>query len=138
MQAGGAWPACRPAGRASGGEGRPCGRAALGCGLEIAERALVQELLRRRGGGTECHEGESAPHRDVGDAGAGQLFDARDSREGEDVHRTVERADDFSDVLEPREPGRVEDVGAGLLEGLQACDRVRQVGPAVEEIQPAQ
>ncbi len=60
--------------------------------------------------------------------------DGRRAREREDVDRQLDRLDDAADVVELGQPRRVEHIGAGLLIGAQALDRVVEVGATVQVV----
>src|SRR5207245_9234634 len=58
----------------------------------------------------------------------------RIGRAHHDVHRSLHRRGDVADRGQVPYPGRIEHVGAGLLEGLQPLDRVVQVEATVQQI----
>ena len=90
-------------------------------------------------GAEECAEsgaGERAADADALDSEGGE-FGERKLHAGEahdDIDGTVHGANDGGDVVAGAESGRIEDVGAGLLVGLEAGDGVREVGIAGEKI----
>ena len=98
----------------------------------------VRSLLAQFGGGADDRlqggERERAAHRDPGDPGLGQFGHGRNPLQGQHVDRPVHLADHLADVLETAQARGVEDVGSGLLVGLQPGDRVRQVGVTVQVV----
>src|SRR6185295_19974251 len=125
---------CWSGGRRSIPEGRARGLQADAGALQIAVGPFVEQLTRRFERPAQRREGEGAADRDAPDPGIRQLGHRWSLWEGEDVDRQVDRLDDPADVLEPAEAGRVENVGARLLVGLQAGDRVGEVGDPVEVV----
>ena len=102
--------------------------------LEKAVRAVLEQLARGLRDGVDRREREGAADRDALDAGRGELAHRRRARIGEHVDGPADLGHDAADVLDPRQAGRVEHVGAGLAVGAQAGDRVVEVVAAVEVV----
>ena len=98
----------------------------------------VGPLLEQFGGGTDERakggKRERAAHRDPAHARLGQLGHGRSPGHGEHVDRAVHLAGHLADVLDAAQAGGVQDIGAGLLIGLQPGDRVGEVSPAVQVV----
>src|SRR5215831_9619232 len=93
-------------------------------------------LLELAGGAQEGAVGDAREHAtdaDALDADGAELRD-REAAAGEDVDRLRDSAANGFDRIERRQTGRIEHVGAGLLEGLEALDGVVEVLPAMQEI----
>jgi hypothetical protein len=80
------------------------------------------QLACRFDNGSKGGERERAADRHPADPGGRELRHRRRPREGQDVDGTVHRGDELADVLQAAEARRVEDVGAGLLIGLEPTD----------------
>src|SRR5215468_10857500 len=71
---------------------------------------VVAQLVRGADDRAHRDEGEAAADRDAGDTRLGKLRDRRRRRQREHVHGPVDLGHDAANVVDPRQPRRVEDV----------------------------
>jgi len=102
--------------------------------FEIAVCSDISQLARGFQEGAVGGEREGASDRDTADARVCQLCDWRYPTPHEYVERTVDRTQDRAHLLDAAQPRRKEDIGAGLLIGLQPRDRVIEVVAAVRVV----
>ncbi len=96
--------------------------------------ALFAQLPSGGHHGAQRGEREGAADRHACHAEGGELGYGRGRREREDVHGTIDGGEQPAEVVDGRDPGRVEHVGPRRLVGLQAGDGVVEVGPAVQVV----
>jgi hypothetical protein len=105
----------------------------VGC---VGEGSFVFHFAGGLDEGSEGGAGEGASDADSLDSCGGELFDGicRALKAHQDVDGFGDCVTHFADGFETGESGGVEDVGAGLGEGLQTSDGVVEVGAVVKEV----
>lgn len=77
---------------------------------------------------------EAAAYRDASDASMAQVCYSGAARYKQDVDGAVDGRDERCYLGEVDHARGIEDIGAGLLEGLEALDRIAQVGMAPQVV----